>query len=98
MSRRRIDGKVKQHVAKGLGMPASQRFDFKVTTDAGKEYRCERMVTGTHELRQTIVVHGVGCEDDPADYGRRGRPTVTMASIARAIAFGIIRGGGRRSA
>ena len=79
-------------------MPVTQRYEFTVIDEDGKDYRRERVVTGTHVSRQTIVVHGVGSEEDSHTYGRRGRPTITMESTARMIAHGIIRRGASCSA
>jgi hypothetical protein len=56
-----------------------------------KTYVCERIVTGTSVLRQTIVVHGVGRKPDPANYGgSHGHPVSSMAGTATLIAREII--------
>ncbi|MCL2872397.1 MAG: hypothetical protein FWF41_05400 [Betaproteobacteria bacterium] len=56
-----------------------------------KTYRCERLVTGTRTLYQTIHVVGVGEKSDPLPYGQNGRPIESMKAAAIVIAGEIIR-------
>ena len=65
-------------------------YPFTVT-DAGKDYSCERIVTGTRTFRQTICVIGVGSKADSAHYGPGGHPAGSMQSVAGLIAYEIIR-------
>lgn len=76
-------------------MPVSERFEFTVTHD-GKDYACERLVTGTRVLTQTITVYGNGSKPDNS-YGARGHPINTMESVASLIALDIIREGRARA-
>jgi hypothetical protein len=70
-------------------MPASERISFTVE-GGGDSYACERIVTGARVLRQGIEVRGIGSKADPANYGPRGHPSCSMASIAILIAWEII--------
>lgn len=65
-------------------------FPFTVTS-GGKDYACERVVTGTRALQQVICVIGVGSKADSAHYGSGGHPTDSMQSVAGLIAHEIIR-------
>lgn len=58
----------------------------------GRTYQCERTVTGTRALYQSIRVSGVGTKDDTARYARGGggHAPETMASIARILARELI--------
>jgi hypothetical protein len=65
---------------------------FKFTVEhEGKTFDCERVVTGTRVLYQTVYVVSVGSKADSAAYGHKGRPPETMESIARLIAHEILR-------
>jgi hypothetical protein len=63
---------------------------FTVTL-AGRTYQCERTVTGTRVLRQTIFVHGLHSVTDSARYGTKTSPVESMPGIATLIAREIIR-------
>jgi hypothetical protein len=63
------------------------RFLFTVKVD-GKTYKCERLVTGTRVLSQTVHVEGiVRTENDPARYGGpMGHSIASMEFTAKVIA------------
>ncbi len=66
-------------------------YRFTIEKD-GKTYECEREVTGTRVLRQTVTVIGFGKKNDPANYGKKWHPSSTMEHIALLIAHEIIDG------
>ncbi len=67
------------------------RYAFTVEVD-GKTYPCERIVSGTRVLTQSVSVLGLGSENDQANYGGpRGHPAASMPGIAKLIAQSIIR-------
>jgi hypothetical protein len=66
-----------------------ETIPFTVTT-GGKEYRCERVVTGSRTLSQVIRVHGIDSKSDPARYGQNHHPLSTMDTTAMLIAHEII--------
>lgn len=70
-----------------------RRLAFTVDHE-GVEYACERLVTGQRVLRQTIHVHRLGSKPDSASYGKTGHPPSSMESVARMIAYEIIRSHG----
>lgn len=57
----------------------------------GKSYECERLVSGTRLLTQTVTVRGLGTEADSAEYGSSAHPAIAMEGIATLIAMGIVR-------
>ena len=72
-----------------------ERIEFQID-NGGETYACERAITGTRVLRQTIFVHGIGSKEDSANYGRGGHPVSSMTATARLIAHEIVREGGTR--
>jgi hypothetical protein len=67
-----------------------QKYSFCIEVDR-KPYQCERTVTGTRALTQSVTVRGVGTESDPADYGSSAQPVISMEGIATLIATRIVR-------
>jgi hypothetical protein len=58
---------------------------------SGKSYECERVVSGTRVMTQTVTVRGMGTEADAANYGSSATPPIAMEGVATLIAMGIVR-------
>lgn len=72
-------------------MNSPDKYEFSVEVD-GKKYQCQRSVSGSRELNQTIYVQELGkSKIDSASYGPNGHPYASMESVARIIALEIIR-------
>lgn len=65
-------------------------YPFFVEVDK-KSYPCERIVSGSGVLSQTITVRDVGTETDSAQYGPSALPVISMEGIATLIAARIVR-------
>lgn len=57
----------------------------------GKSYECERVISGTRVLTQTVSVRGVGTEADAVEYGSSAHPAIAMDGNATLIAMGMVR-------
>jgi hypothetical protein len=63
------------------------REEFTVDVD-GRTYQCERIVSGTRALPQSIRVVGIGTREDTRSYSPR---EPTMKGAAKLIAMNLIR-------
>ena len=68
---------------------ARQIIPFTIQVD-GRTYKCERIVSGTREFTQIILVLDIGSEVDTARYGPNRHPPASMESIAEQIAREIV--------
>jgi hypothetical protein len=73
-------------------MEQAKRYTYPFCVEVDKKsYQCERVVSSTAVLTQTVTVRGIGSEDDSAEYGPSALPVISMEGIATLIAIRIVR-------